>query len=287
MFVIGLAQKGADRRSVAPLAQVVFDQTPHPSVASAGSACWLTPSRSTSTSVGIPSWRSGSGLARDFTFPRNFRPYTAADPHEFWRRWHISLSAWLRDYLYIPLGGSRFGVLRTYRNLLTVFLLCGLWHGASWNFVLWGVWHGAFLVIERGFLGRLLSGLAAPVRWAYTLLVVMMDGCYSGRTTWTVRSNSMTDSAGLGGGKEISFDVHMALNPGTLVPLIAGCALAAAALVTGAASAARGAGANGPGFNFWPALPCNDLCCVSYSPFLTSDLVGCAVIAATSDCLWP
>jgi alginate O-acetyltransferase complex protein AlgI len=68
---------------------------------------------------------------------------------EFWRRWHISLSTWFRDYLYIPLGGNRVSTGRRYRNLVTVFFLCGLWHGASWNFVIWGIWHGAFLVLER------------------------------------------------------------------------------------------------------------------------------------------
>jgi len=71
------------------------------------------------------------------------------NPSDFWRRWHISLSTVMRDYLYIPLGGNRVSLARQYRNLVTVFFLCGLWHGASWNFVIWGLWHGAFLVVER------------------------------------------------------------------------------------------------------------------------------------------
>ncbi len=100
--------------------------------------------------AGYSNMAIGLGLVLGFTFPRNFRlPYTSLSITEFWRRWHMSLSAWLRDYLYIPLGGNRGGAVRTYRNLLTVFLLCGLWHGANWTFVLWGAWHGGFLVLER------------------------------------------------------------------------------------------------------------------------------------------
>jgi alginate O-acetyltransferase complex protein AlgI len=92
----------------------------------------------------------GLGRMFGFRFPENFRwPYIAGSVQEFWRRWHISLSTWFRDYLYIPLGGNRVAPARRYRNLVAVFFLCGLWHGASWNFVIWGLWHGAFLVVER------------------------------------------------------------------------------------------------------------------------------------------
>jgi alginate O-acetyltransferase complex protein AlgI len=92
----------------------------------------------------------GLGRMFGFRFPENFRwPYVADSVQDFWRRWHITLSTWFRDYLYIPLGGNRVSPARRYRNLVTVFFLCGLWHGASWNFVIWGLWHGTFLVIER------------------------------------------------------------------------------------------------------------------------------------------
>ncbi len=85
-----------------------------------------------------------------FHFPLNFRrPYLASSITDFWRRWHISLSLWLRDYLYVPLGGNRGGKLRTYRNLMLTMLLGGLWHGASWNFVIWGGYHGSLLCVER------------------------------------------------------------------------------------------------------------------------------------------
>jgi len=92
----------------------------------------------------------GLGLMLGFVFPKNFdSPYISQSITEFWRRWHISLSSWLRDYLYIPLGGNRKGTVRTYINLALVMLLGGLWHGASWNFVVWGAIHGAMLAFER------------------------------------------------------------------------------------------------------------------------------------------
>jgi len=100
----------------------------------------------------------GLGLMMGFRFMENFNhPYISQSITAFWQRWHISLSRWLRDYLYIPLGGNRKGVRRTYINLSLVMLLGGLWHGASWTFVLWGVWHGSLLVLERF--------LACPQRW--------------------------------------------------------------------------------------------------------------------------
>jgi|KBSMisStaDraftv2_1062788.scaffolds.fasta_scaffold166604_2 alginate O-acetyltransferase complex protein AlgI len=119
------------------------------------------------------------GLMRMFGFRilENFNyPYIARSIREFWRRWHISLSNWFRDYLYIPLGGNQRGERRAYANLVVVFLLCGLWHGASWPFVLWGAWHGLFLVAERAGIDRLLRGAGPIARLGshtYALLAVM------------------------------------------------------------------------------------------------------------------
>lgn len=115
------------------------------------------------------------GLMRMFGFRilENFNyPYISRSIREFWRRWHISLSNWFRDYLYIPLGGNQRGERRAYANLVLVFLLCGLWHGASWPFVLWGVWHGTFLVLERAGLDAWLRR-SAPLAHVYALLAVM------------------------------------------------------------------------------------------------------------------
>jgi alginate O-acetyltransferase complex protein AlgI len=117
------------------------------------------------------------GLGRVFGFPfrENFNyPYTAVTITDFWRRWHLSLSTWFRDYLYIPLGGNRLGPWRTYVNLFIVFALCGLWHGASWNFLLWGAWHGALLCMERGFLAHWLGNRPVVVGHTYTLLAVLV-----------------------------------------------------------------------------------------------------------------
>jgi alginate O-acetyltransferase complex protein AlgI len=94
----------------------------------------------------------GLGRMLGFRLPENFaRPYSSVTITEFWRRWHMSLSRWFRDYVYIPLGGNRHGAARTYRNLCIVFVLTGFWHGASWTFLVWGLYHGALLIIERGF----------------------------------------------------------------------------------------------------------------------------------------
>lgn len=116
----------------------------------------------------------GLGKMFGFTFPENFNfPYRAASIQEFWHRWHMTLSRWFRDYVYIPLGGNRKGTFRTYRNLLIVFFLTGLWHGASWTMVVWGLFHGTFLLLERLAMKNTLAKLAVFNR-LYTLLVVMV-----------------------------------------------------------------------------------------------------------------
>lgn len=117
------------------------------------------------------------GLAKifGFDFLENFNfPYAAKSIQDFWRRWHISLSAFFRDYLYIPLGGNRKGVFRTYLNLIIVFFLTGIWHGASWNFVIWGLYHGLFLILERLGLDKIFSRLPRALRHLYTLFIVMV-----------------------------------------------------------------------------------------------------------------
>ncbi len=116
----------------------------------------------------------GLGRMFGFHFPENFNyPYISKSIREFWRRWHISLSSWFRDYLYIPMGGNRHGTVRTSANLLTVFLLCGLWHGASWTFVIWGLYHGLFLALERTFIGLLLKKLWIPLQHLITLILIV------------------------------------------------------------------------------------------------------------------
>ena len=118
------------------------------------------------------------GMAQMFgiRFTENFhRPYASRSITEFWRRWHVTLSSWFRDYLYFPLGGNRGGTLATYRNLLIVFAATGLWHGAAWTFLCWGLFHGAFLVLERVLFRSPLQALRAGIwRYAYCLPVVLL-----------------------------------------------------------------------------------------------------------------
>ncbi len=117
----------------------------------------------------------GAAKMLGYRFPVNFRhPYLATSPAAFWRRWHMTLSRWLRDYLYIPLGGSRHGPVATYRNLMLTMTLGGLWHGAAWTFVLWGVWHGLALSAERWWRARTPLRPPAAIGGALTLAVVIV-----------------------------------------------------------------------------------------------------------------
>jgi alginate O-acetyltransferase complex protein AlgI len=175
LMVFGLAMKVLAADPLAPLADAVFDHAAAPGLA----AAWIGTAAYTLQIffdfAGYSTMAVGLGVVFGFSLPRNFDgPYRSRSITEFWRRWHITLSAWFRDYLYIPLGGNRLGQAKTWRNLVVVFLLCGLWHGASWTFVLWGAWHGLFLGVERSGFKRVLDRLPAPLAWAYAVLVVMI-----------------------------------------------------------------------------------------------------------------
>ncbi|MFD0978431.1 MBOAT family O-acyltransferase [Tropicimonas aquimaris] len=148
-FIVGLAKKVLLADAIAPLADLAFS-TPEPDLwlAWLGAGAYML--QLYFDFSGYSSMAIGLGQMMGFRFIENFEmPYVSRSITEFWRRWHISLSVWLRDYLYIPLGGNRAGTLRTYLNLMTVMTLGGLWHGANWTFVLWGLWHGAILAVER------------------------------------------------------------------------------------------------------------------------------------------
>ena len=117
----------------------------------------------------------GLGRMFGFHFLENFNyPYIAKSITDFWRRWHISLSTWFRDYVYIPLGGNRVSTLKWLRNILVVWLLTGLWHGASWNFILWGVYYGVILIIEKVFLGRIIEKLPKVLQHIYALFFIII-----------------------------------------------------------------------------------------------------------------
>jgi alginate O-acetyltransferase complex protein AlgI len=173
-FMGGFCKKVLIADTVATIADAVFAmQAPHFVDAWLGAAAYTV--QLYFDFSGYSDMAIGLGLMMGFRFPENFDfPYISRSITEFWRRWHISLSTWLRDYLYIPLGGNRKGVRRTYVNLMTVMVLGGLWHGAAWTFVLWGAWHGAFLAAERAFRGsRLANRVPKLVGVLGTMLVVI------------------------------------------------------------------------------------------------------------------
>ena len=117
----------------------------------------------------------GLGKMMGFNFPQNFNyPYQSKSISEFWRRWHITLGAWFKSYVYFPLGGSRKGMKRTVFNLAVVWLLTGIWHGASWNFILWGVLYGVVIILEKLFLGKILDRIPSFFSWLYTMLLVVL-----------------------------------------------------------------------------------------------------------------
>ncbi len=125
--------------------------------------------------AGYSNMAIGLGKMLGFTFPKNFdRPYASTSVTEFWRRWHISLSTWFKEYLYIPLGGNRKGKFRQVINLLIVWSLTGLWHGAAWNFVAWGLYYGILLILEKFVLNKLRAKLPKAVNWLTTFIIVII-----------------------------------------------------------------------------------------------------------------
>jgi alginate O-acetyltransferase complex protein AlgI len=151
LIVLGLAKKVALADNFAQISDRYFSAVAsQPGGAAAWGAVFAFAMQIYFDFSGYTDMAIGFARVLGFHFPVNFRqPYLAVSITDFWRRWHISLSSWLRDYLYVPLGGNRHGRLMTYRNLMLTMLLGGLWHGANWNFVIWGAFHGGILSIER------------------------------------------------------------------------------------------------------------------------------------------
>lgn len=174
-FVIGLAKKVLLANTFAAVADDVFNsplEQIDTAMAVVGTVAYTF--QIYFDFAGYSDMAIGLGRMFGFEFKENFNfPYIAKSIQEFWRRWHISLSTWFRDYLYIPLGGSRVNNTRLYVNLFIVFLCTGFWHGASWNFIIWGLFHGFFLVLERLWLGKWLGKLGPFVSKFYVLVVVM------------------------------------------------------------------------------------------------------------------
>lgn len=175
-FVIGLGKKVLIANTVGDIADQIFNI---PAFNLTTPVAWIGIAAYTLQIYfdfsGYSDMAIGLGRMFGFKFPENFNyPYISKSIREFWRRWHISLSTWFRDYLYLPLGGSRVSFFRTYMNLLIVFFLCGLWHGASWNFVIWGLYHGLFLILERLKFLVFLKGLPRVIKHGYVIFIIMI-----------------------------------------------------------------------------------------------------------------
>lgn len=169
----------------------------------------------------------GLGRMFGFRFLENFNyPYIAKSVQDFWRRWHISLSSWFRDYVYIPLGGNRHSRMRTYCNLIIVFVLCGVWHGASWNFVFWGAFHGMFLVFERLGLSKILARLPSLLQHTYTLLVVMIGWIFFRAETFPEALGYIAALFNFSAPDYLDAKLFHAVNLGFYIALLAGVIIA-------------------------------------------------------------
>lgn len=186
-FMLGFIKKVFIADSIAPLVDNGF-ALENPTTADAWLSILAYSAQLYFDFSGYADMAIGLGLMMGFRFCENFnQPYMSQSITEFWRRWHISLSSWLRDYLYISLGGNRGSKLKTYRNLLLTMLLGGFWHGANWTFIIWGAWHGGILAIEKA-LGVDTKGEDLNIfKWMLTLLLVMIG--------WVIfRADSMTSA---------------------------------------------------------------------------------------------
>ena len=224
-FVIGLGKKQLIANTVAITADQIF-QAPHtaqltPGVAWLGIVCYTLFIYFDFS--GYSDMAIGLGRMFGFVFPENFNyPYVASSITDFWRRWHITLSSWFRDYLYVPMGGNRRRPIRVYFNLLTVFFLCGLWHGATWSFVIWGLYHGVFLIFERVGAGKWVEEKLGPFRHVYVLVVVMVGWVFFNARDLSQAITYVSVMAGLRHGTAMEYSVAMYLNPAMVLALAAG-----------------------------------------------------------------
>jgi alginate O-acetyltransferase complex protein AlgI len=196
------------------------------------------------------------GLGRMFGFelPLNFDyPYIARSIREFWRRWHISLSTWFRDYLYIPLGGSQGSQWKTARNLVVVFFLCGLWHGAKWTFVAWGLYHGFFLVLERSETVSSLLDRHPGLSRIYTIFIVAIGWLFFRADSFSQAVAFLRAMAGFSSGR--SLPIQWFLRPETIAALALGTLLSAPVVPAFAAWLDKTLRAMLAGANYWtPAV---------------------------------
>ncbi|MGZ8157384.1 MAG: MBOAT family O-acyltransferase [Methylobacter sp.] len=203
-FVIGLSKKIILADSVGNVADSVF-ALPHGELTTG--IAWLG-AFAYSLQIyfdfsGYSDMAIGLGRMMGFEFPQNFnQPYRSRNITEFWRRWHMTLSRWFRDYLYIPLGGNRAGRVRTLANLFIVFFLCGLWHGASYGFIVWGIYHGVLLIIERELLARHGFATSGWLGQALTFLLVMIGWVFFRASSVSVAVDYLAVMSNIGSHQE-------------------------------------------------------------------------------------
>jgi len=223
-FIVGLAKKMLIANVVAIPADQIFAMPPGELTAA---HAWLAVTCYTLQIYfdfsGYSDMAIGLGRIFGFRFPENFRyPYVATSMQDFWRRWHMTLSAWFRDYVYVPLGGNRVSSGRTYLNLVTVFFLCGLWHGASWTFVVWGLLHGLFLVVERLGFARRLERLPRLMQHGYVLAVTMATWVFFRADSFSGAAAMLRAMIGLGSGSATLYAPSWYLTPELLLAFGAG-----------------------------------------------------------------
>lgn len=219
-FMVGFVMKVLIADSLAPLVETAFSQ-PVPSLADAWAGSLAYTLQLYFDFAGYSAMAIGLGLILGFHFPENFNnPYLSTSIQEFWRRWHISLSSWLRDYLYIALGGNRGGEARTYVNLILTMAIGGLWHGAAWTFLAWGLIHGVALAVERAGRGAGLR-LPWPIAWVATLFVVVIAWTLFRATSWDMAQAMLLGQFGQQG-VALGADVGAALHPVVVFWLVAG-----------------------------------------------------------------
>lgn len=198
-FLLGLGKKVLIADSVAPLADALFD-APEPTLLESWLGALAYSIQLFFDFSGYSSMAIGLGYMLGFKFIENFNsPYISQSITEFWRRWHISLSTWLRDYLYIPLGGNRKGTLRTYINLFLTMLLGGFWHGANATFIIWGAWHGLILGAERYFKIDTSGTRFHLGKWLLTLVFVIVGWVFFRASDVAIAFDMLGGMAGLNG----------------------------------------------------------------------------------------
>lgn len=214
-FIIGLAKKVLLANTLGEVADRIFEYSNEQIAAPTawlGIVCYAL--QIFFDFSGYSDMAIGLGKMLGFSFRENFNyPYLSKSIREFWQRWHISLSTWFRDYLYIPLGGNKKSQGRTYFNLILVFFITGLWHGANWNFVFWGLFHGCFLILERNRLGAWLNKAWTPVQHAYTLLVVLVGWVFFRTATMADAFKYLKAMAGLNSSDYYPRDITEFTNP--------------------------------------------------------------------------